>query len=67
LFNFTDQELSIQPSLNSILLPRGMQTSQATPEGVTPQDSSAGGGASVDLPQDATTAPLQNASGSAVA
>ncbi|GLV35825.1 shaggy [Carabus blaptoides fortunei] len=40
LFNFTEQELSIQPQLNTVLLPRGTQDTNASPN----DSSSAGGG-----------------------
>ncbi|KAF5302251.1 hypothetical protein FQA39_LY10290 [Lamprigera yunnana] len=54
LFNFTEHELSIQPSLNSILMPRG-----APENSNSPQD---GGGASATADtSDSPTAPAQAA------
>jgi len=54
LFNFTEQELSIQPNLNSILMPRGVQETANSP-----QD---GGGASGTADaSDSPTAPAQAA------
>ncbi|KAJ8945289.1 hypothetical protein NQ318_002746 [Aromia moschata] len=54
LFNFTEHELSIQPSLNSVLLPRGAQESSNSP-----QDGATSSGAAETT--DATSAPLQAA------
>ncbi|XP_076273758.1 glycogen synthase kinase 3 beta homolog shaggy isoform X2 [Rhynchophorus ferrugineus] len=67
LFNFTDHELSIQPSLNSVLIPRGIQTGQSSGESSTAQDTTAPGAASEHGPSDSASTPLQNASGSTVA
>ncbi|KAF7274173.1 hypothetical protein GWI33_013145 [Rhynchophorus ferrugineus] len=64
LFNFTDHELSIQPSLNSVLIPRGIQTGQSSGESSTAQDTTAPGAASEHGPSDSASTPLQNASGS---
>ncbi|XP_048517024.1 glycogen synthase kinase-3 beta isoform X3 [Dendroctonus ponderosae] len=66
LFNFTDHELSIQSSLNNILIPRGMQSNQNQAEGGPTQDSSASG-AGATLDHAADNPALTNASGSAVA
>lgn len=63
LFNFTDHELSIQPSLNGVLIPRGLQSNQA--EGG--QDGNVAGGIASDVPDAAGNAALPNPSGSAVA
>ncbi|KAJ3631664.1 hypothetical protein MTP99_012780 [Tenebrio molitor] len=52
LFNFTEQELSIQPTLNAILVPRGVQ--EATN---SPQDGAASSGATD--PNETTAAPVQ--------
>ncbi|XP_015834724.1 glycogen synthase kinase-3 beta isoform X5 [Tribolium castaneum] len=52
LFNFTEQELSIQPSLNSILIPRGVQEAANSP-----QDGAASSGATDAA--DTTAAPVQ--------
>ncbi|XP_030746077.1 glycogen synthase kinase-3 beta-like isoform X2 [Sitophilus oryzae] len=68
LFNFTDHELNIQPSLNSVLVPRGLQGGQsATGESSGAPDTSGAGSATDHGSADASSAPLQNASGSAVA
>ncbi|XP_066141190.1 glycogen synthase kinase-3 beta-like isoform X1 [Euwallacea fornicatus] len=68
LFNFTEQELSIQPSLNNVLIPRGMQSNQGQAEGGTTQDSnSAGGGSQSGHAPDADNSTVPNPSGSAVA
>ncbi|XP_050300449.1 glycogen synthase kinase-3 beta isoform X3 [Anthonomus grandis grandis] len=66
LFNFTEQELSIQPSLNSILLPRGLQSGQGA-EGSSGQENASGGGSATDHPTDVSNTPIPNTSGSAVA
>ncbi|ENN80675.1 hypothetical protein YQE_02909, partial [Dendroctonus ponderosae] len=66
LFNFTGHELSIQPSLNNILIPLGMQSNQNQAEGGPTQDSSASG-AGATLDHAADNPALTNASGSAVA
>lgn len=61
-------ELSIQPSLNNILMPRGLQSSQNQAEGGAAQDGSAsGGGTTSDHASDGGNATLPNTSGSAVA
>ncbi|XP_018571498.1 glycogen synthase kinase-3 beta isoform X2 [Anoplophora glabripennis] len=54
LFNFTEHELSIQPSLNSVLLPRGVQEASSSP----PDGATSSGTAE---PSDATSTPLQAA------
>lgn len=65
LFNFTDHELSIQPSLNVVLMPRGLQTNQQTEGGG--QDGNAAGGIASDVPDAAGNTAVPNPSGSAVA
>ncbi|KAL1506039.1 hypothetical protein ABEB36_005474 [Hypothenemus hampei] len=70
LFNFTEHELSIERSLNSVLIPRGVQSSNQTQaEGqATAQDNVAsGGGATSDHASDAGNSSMPNTSGSAVA
>ncbi|XP_025829745.1 glycogen synthase kinase-3 beta isoform X3 [Agrilus planipennis] len=47
LFNFTEQELSIQPSLNSILVPRNQESSNSPQEG----GGAAAGSAETNEPQ----------------
>ncbi|KAG5883131.1 hypothetical protein JTB14_030962 [Gonioctena quinquepunctata] len=54
LFNFTEQELNIQPSLNSVLLPRGTQDASNNP-----QDGATSSGAAET--SDSTSSPLQAA------
>nr|XP_023025248.1 protein kinase shaggy isoform X10 [Leptinotarsa decemlineata] len=53
LFNFTDHELSIQPSLNNVLLPRGTQDASSSPDGAT--------SSGMAEASDSTSAPLQAA------
>ncbi|XP_022914602.2 glycogen synthase kinase-3 beta isoform X2 [Onthophagus taurus] len=54
LFNFTEQELSIQPSLNTILVPRGVQEASNSPQ------DGAGASTAADT-TDATSPPVQAA------
>ncbi|KAK9712188.1 Protein kinase domain [Popillia japonica] len=60
LFNFTEQELSIQPSLNAILIPRGAQEASNSPQ------DGAGASSTADA-TDATSAPVHQAAASGIA
>ncbi|XP_065159159.1 glycogen synthase kinase-3 beta isoform X4 [Atheta coriaria] len=55
LFNFTEQELNIEPKLNATLIPRGQEASSS------PQDGGAGTSTATDGNSDAPVAPAQAA------
>ncbi|XP_011310200.1 glycogen synthase kinase-3 beta isoform X1 [Fopius arisanus] len=60
LFNFTEHELRIQPNLNSILIPKYMQTSETTTEGQStaePTSTAAGGSGNTTDSNVNTTSP----------
>ncbi|CAG9856100.1 unnamed protein product [Phyllotreta striolata] len=62
LFNFTEHELNIQPSLNFVLLPRGGQEAASSP-----QEATASSTAANQESTDSTSTPIQAAAGSGIA
>ncbi|XP_028132999.1 glycogen synthase kinase-3 beta isoform X2 [Diabrotica virgifera virgifera] len=67
LFNFTEHELNIQPSLNSTLLPRGAQTGQSGQESENNAPDHASSSTANQQMADTASTPIQAAAASSIA